>query len=67
MIIRFVENIKFGNYDSFLTDIALWTYILYPVSIRVSYLSHSSPHKYRSKAWHPSQPGKQVNLGNYQV
>jgi len=65
--IIFSSRIQFGNYDSCLPDIALWTYMLHPVSIRISYLSRSSPHEYRSRAWHPSQPSTQVRLGNYHV
>ena len=32
----FSSRIEFGNYDSFLPDMALWTYMLHPVSLRVS-------------------------------
>ena len=63
----FFSKIQFGNYHSLLPDIGAWTYMFYPVSVRVSYLSRASPPEYRSRAWHPSQPSTQVRLGNYHV
>jgi len=64
-LLGFISRVEFGNYDSCLPDIALWTYMLHPVSIRISYLSRSSPREYRLNAWHPSQPSTQVNLGRF--
>ena len=61
----FSSRIEFGNYDSCLPDIGLWTYMLHPVSIRIAYLSSSSPHEFRSNAWHPNQASNKVNLGIY--
>lgn len=61
----FSSRIKFGNYDSCLPDIGLWTYMLHPVSMRIAYLSSSSPREFWSNAWHPKQASNRVNLGIY--
>jgi len=65
--INFLHNSDI-NYikDAFnLVHTAAWVYTLYPVSVRVAYLSLVSPPEYRLRAWHPRQPGRQINIGKY--
>jgi len=51
----FSSRVEFGHYNSCLPDMGLWTYMLHPVAMRIAYLSPSSPHAFRSNAWHPNQ------------
>ena len=64
MAFTFLHVKDCGN-PSLWDDIAYWTYILHPVSIKSSYLLRSAPRKYRFRAWHPRQLDTKVRLGKY--